>query len=217
MVQVVNANSLTLREVRDRLQLRFEFDSQFRDFLTLSPLTQPQRDRLMEIRRSWQHYYLDDKISEGQVSVLALTPMLWESGYASDPTLQILVERDIEAIAIEDGDKVIRGRMDLVINQRWDGDLVPLCVLVIETKNSAADPSVGLPQLLTYVGTFLKHQECVWGLVTTGKRYEFIRVEAGICYHFPSLDLMQLDQAEEMLSVLVAIREDFHRGTEQST
>ncbi|MGD1850921.1 MAG: hypothetical protein ACFCBU_10035 [Cyanophyceae cyanobacterium] len=149
MVQVINASNLTLREVRDRLQLRFEFDTDFADFLSLSPLNQGPRDRLMEIRRSWQHYYLDDRILEGQVSVLALTPILWESGYASDPTMQSLVERDIGAIAIEDEDRVIRGRMDMVINQRWDGESVPLCVLVIETKNSAADTSVGVPQLLT--------------------------------------------------------------------
>ena len=181
--QVVNANTLTLREVRDRLD---------------------------EICQGWQNYYIDGKISEGMVSVLAITPILWISGYVSDPAMKMSVEMNIEDIAIDDDDTVIRGRMDMVVHQRDEDDRAPLCVLVIESKNSSADTSVGLPQLLTYAGTFLEHQEFVWGLVTNGREYQFVRLESGLCREFPRLDLLQPEQADKILEVMIAIRKAAH-------
>ena len=209
MVQVINANSLSLREVRQRFQFEPAVERDFSKFLTLSPLTPVQRDRIAEIRGGWQHYQDDSKVSEGQVGVLAVSPILWASGYASDPDICISVETNIEDIALDDDETVIRGRMDMVVNQRWNGDQVPFCILVIETKNNAAHTSVGLPQLLTYTGTFLENQDTIWGLLTNGMDYQYVLVEKGIYRQFPVLSFLLQDQAEEMLQVAIAIRKQF--------
>ena len=208
--QVVNANTLTLREVRDRLQLQLEFEDYFHDFLTLDPLAEEERDRLAEIREGWQNYYADGKISEGLVGVLAITPILWASGFVSDPAMRISVEANVETIEIDDDDRVIRGRMDMVVHQREEDDQASFCVLVVESKNSAVNTSVGLPQLLTYAGTFLNHQAFVWGLVTNGREFQFVRVEPGRYREFPLLNLLRPGQSETIPEVMIAIRKAAH-------
>ncbi|MEM9770255.1 MAG: hypothetical protein AAF889_01415, partial [Cyanobacteria bacterium P01_D01_bin.73] len=115
-------------------------------------------------------------------------------------------------ITVDDGDTVIRGRMDVMIAQEWDEGRSSLCILVIESKNSTVDVSVGMPQLLTYVASFLNSQKSVWGLVTNGSIYQFVLVQPGLYREFPLLNLMRPKEAEEMLKVAIAIRKDFHEN-----
>ncbi|MEA5598481.1 hypothetical protein VB797_29520 [Rivularia sp. UHCC 0363] len=78
-----------------------------------------------------------------------------------------LTMEDVVGITIEDEDKVIKGRMDiLAVNQAEATIAPPFWVLVIETKNSEIDVFEGLPQLLTYAFKSLEQQSSVWGLVT---------------------------------------------------
>ncbi|WP_460203044.1 hypothetical protein [Scytonema sp. NUACC21] len=48
---------------------------------------------------------------------------------------------------------------------------------MIETKNSAVEVFEGLAQLVTYAVKSLQQQSSVWGLVTNGKGYQFVRFE----------------------------------------
>ena len=78
--------------------------------------------------------------------------------------------------SIEDEDTYITGRFDLVAVRKDQptANPVPLWILVIESKESKADVSSGLPQLLTYAFRSLEHQPSVWGLVTNGDLYRFV-------------------------------------------
>jgi len=206
MVNVVDASRLTLPAVLDRLQLRASFEGDFSAYLTLPALTDGEAEQIAALCQNWQRYYLQGKIAENQVKVAALSPLLWMGGYWSDPMLQVSMEKAIEDIAIEDGETVIRGRMDLWVGHRVTGDRVPLCVLVVESKNSAIHPVAGLPQLLTYAGTLLDRQEFVWGLVTNGLDYLFVRLEPGCFRQFRSLSMLTAAEAEQLLAVTIAIR-----------
>lgn len=208
MTRVINASSLTLREVHDRFQLRRQFEPNIGDFLQLQLLSTSQRDRLAEIRQAWERYYINGRVSEGQVNFLALSPLLWASGYVLDADLRISVEENIEEIAIDEGDTVIRGRIDAVVVREMVGDRLPFCVLAIESKNSMASTAIGLPQLLTYVAPFLQRQDMVWGLVTNGTEYQFVRVEPGVYRQFRSFSLLAPDEAEAILAVAIAIRQN---------
>ncbi|TAF50787.1 MAG: restriction endonuclease subunit R [Oscillatoriales cyanobacterium] len=207
MANVIDASALALPEVIDRLQLQIQFEADFRPSLDLQTLSAYEIQQIAELRQNWQRYYLQGKISENQVQVAALSPLLWMSGYLSDPTLQISMEEVIDEIAIEDGDTVIRGRMDLWVGRQLIGDRVPLCVLIVEAKNSAISPAAGLPQLLTYAGTVLERQDVVWGLVSNGLDYVFVRLEGCICRHFRNLNILTADDAEQLLAVMIAIRQ----------
>jgi hypothetical protein len=90
------------------------------------------------------------------------------AGYYRYP-LQIKLEEEIANIEIEDEDKIITGRMDiLAVNKARKTASTNLWVLLIESKNSSISPSEGLPQLLTYAFRSLQNQSSVWGLVTNG-------------------------------------------------
>jgi predicted type IV restriction endonuclease len=206
MANVLDASSLTLPEVIDRLQLEISFEDDFSVYLKLDALTAREATQIAELRQNWQRYYLQGKISENQVKVAALSPLLWMSGYLSDPTLQVSMEEAIEEIVVEDGESVIRGRMDLWVGRQVAGDRVPLCVLIVEAKNSAISPAVGLPQLLTYAGTLMERQGFVWGLVSNGLDYVFVRLESGVCRQFRSLSVLMLEESELLLAVTIAIR-----------
>ncbi|MEM8639979.1 MAG: restriction endonuclease subunit R [Cyanobacteria bacterium P01_G01_bin.54] len=198
---------LTLKDVHDRLQLKFQYEQQFEPFLTLQPLTVVERDRATELRQTWERYYIRGKVSEGQVNLLAVSPLLWSTGYVLEPTLQIGMEEKIAEIAIEAGETLIQGRMDLVITRLQEQNKVPLCVLIIEAKNSAISPATGLAQLLTYAGSFLAQQDIVLGLVTNGIEYQFVHVEAGLYRQFRSLTLFSPQDAETLFAVAIAIRQ----------
>lgn len=209
MVQLVNASFLNLTKAREQLHLERYVEDDFRDFLTRSPLTQEQQNNLRNLRESWERRVGAGKASEGQVGVLAISPILLISGYTFDPALRIDVEKNIEEISVDDRDTVIRGRMDLIVSQEWDSDRSPLCVLVLECKNSTIEVAVGMPQLLAYTSSFLTSQDSVWGLVTNGSRYQFVLVEPGLYREFPILDLLRPKQAEKILEVAIAIRQNF--------
>ncbi len=144
-------------------------------------------------------------MSEGEVKVLILSRLLVEAGYLSRADLRISLEEQVGEIEVEDGDRCIRSRMDLLISQTQDNDRVPLCILAIEAKNSTIDVRVGLPQLLFYMQSFLTQQPTVWGLVTNGETYLFVRLISGTFQLFPYLAVSAPSQAERVLAVLIAL------------
>ncbi|MGD1903267.1 MAG: hypothetical protein ACFB9N_13625 [Geitlerinemataceae cyanobacterium] len=130
-----------------------------------------------------------------------------EAGYLSREDLRVSLEEQVSEVEVEDGDRVIRGRMDLLVCQEQESDRVPLCVLAIETKNSEIDVRVGLPQLLFYMHSFLERQATVWGLVTNGETYLFVRLVSGTFQLFPHLVVSSARQAEQILKVSIALAE----------
>jgi hypothetical protein len=205
MVNVVNASSLTLREVQQRFQLGCQLETDLSRFLTLSALTEAQVARVAGIRQSWGRYYSNGRVTEGEVKILALSPLLIEAGYLAAPELRLSLEERINEVEIEDGDRVIRGRMDMIVCRDL-GDRVRLCVLIIEAKNSAVNVMEGLPQLLVYMQSFLEGQGVVWGLVTNGGDYVFVQLERGLFRLFRGLGLMFEGDGERLLEVLIALR-----------
>lgn len=205
MASVINASSLTLQEVREQFGLESGFEEDFAGFLELQDLSTTERERLARIRADWERYLSAGKVSEGEVKVLILSRLLVEAGYLSREDLRVSLEEQVAEVEVEDGNRVIHGRMDVLVCQERRGDRVPLCVVAIETKNSEVDVRVGLPQLLFYMQSFLDRQPLVWGLVTNGEVYLFVRLVAGRFLLFPYLVVSSLRQAERVLEVLIAI------------
>ena len=208
MVNVINASSLTLQEIRQQFQLQSNFEEDIAAFLQLKDLNPAQQDRLNCIRTDWDRYLFAGKVSEGEVKVLVLSRLLVEAGYLSREDLRVSLEEQVSEVEVEDGDRVIRGRMDLVVCQESESAAVPLCILAIETKNSEIDVRAGLPQLLFYMHSFLERQAMVWGLVTNGETYLFVRLVSGTFQLFPYLVVSSQRQAERILEVLIALTKD---------
>ncbi|MEM6501308.1 MAG: hypothetical protein AAF685_05665 [Cyanobacteria bacterium P01_C01_bin.89] len=188
-----------------RLQLQDAFEDDFDGFLNLEPLTDSEKGAAADLRTIWRNYRYQQKTAENYVKTAGAPLLLWSCGYMA-AGLQLSLEEDIEEISDDDGETVIRGRMDMLVSHPPRSDQAALCVLIIENKQGRFDTTVGIPQLLTYASTFLKHQPLVWGLVTNGYLYEFIRVEQGLFREFRTLSLSSVQDSETLLQVAIAIR-----------
>ncbi|MEM9540700.1 MAG: restriction endonuclease subunit R [Cyanobacteria bacterium P01_E01_bin.42] len=209
MTVTIDASTLNLGQVHYLLKLESYFDGSITSFLSLEPITESEQKQLLKLRNNIQSYYVNDKILEGQVKFLFLSPLLWLSGFYS-PQIQIALEEEIERISIEDEETIIKGRMDILAAERIQNKNpeTALWILVIESKKANADTSVGLPQLLTYAYTGLEKQETVWGLTTNGITYQFAflqKNDPSTYQLFPPLNLLYTEQSMQILQIFKAI------------
>ncbi len=207
MTLTVEASSLSLNDVHRFLKLEKLSNGSFADFLRLEPLSEFEQQDLLRIRSDFDRYLSAGKISEGLVKFLTIAPLMRLAGFYDVP-IRLTMEDSI-AIAVEDEDRRITGRMDiLAINSPQSNIAPPFWVLVIETKNSSVNVIEGLPQLLTYAFRSLEQQSSVWGLVTNGQLYQFVylRHDEQATYELmPLLNLSQSPDAIELLQVFKAI------------
>ncbi|MBE8967852.1 restriction endonuclease subunit R [Nostocales cyanobacterium LEGE 12452] len=207
MTLIVEASSLSLNDVHRFLKLEKLSNGSFTDFLRLEPLSDFEQQDLLRIRNDFDRYLSAGKISEGLVKFLTIAPLMRLSGFYDVP-IRLTMEDSI-AIAVEDEDKRITGRMDILAINNPQGNIAPpFWVLVIETKNSSVNVIEGLPQLLTYAFKSLEQQPSVWGLVTNGQLYQFVylRHDNQSTYELmPLLNLSQSLDAIELLQVFKTI------------
>ncbi|WP_375511764.1 restriction endonuclease subunit R [uncultured Nostoc sp.] len=207
MTLTVEASSLSLNDVHRFLKVEELSNGSFTNFLSLEPLSEFEQQDLLRIRNDFRRYLSAGKISEGLVKFITIAPLMRLAGFYDVP-IRLTMEDSI-AIAVEDEDKRITGRMDiLAINSPQSNIAPPFWVLVIETKNSSVNVIEGLPQLLTYAFKSIEQQPSVWGLVTNGQLYQFIYLRHDNQSNYelmPLLNLSQSPDAIELLQVFKAI------------
>ncbi|MBD2528970.1 restriction endonuclease subunit R [Nostoc flagelliforme FACHB-838] len=207
MPLTVEASSLSLNDVHRFLKLEELSNGSFTDFLALELLSEFEQQDLLRIRNDFRRYLSAGKISEGLVKFITIAPLMRLAGFYDVP-IRLTMEDSI-AIAVEDEDRRITGRMDiLAINSPQSNLAPPFWVLVIETKNSSVNVIEGLPQLLTHAFKSLDQQPSVWGLVTNGQLYQFVylRHDNESAYQLmPLLNLSESPDAIELLQVFKAI------------
>ncbi|NJM62696.1 MAG: restriction endonuclease subunit R [Oscillatoriales cyanobacterium RU_3_3] len=204
----LNAKNLALSEVLRLLKFQKLPNGSFTPLLSLEPLTEFERQELLQTCDDFDSYLTDGKVSEGQVKLVSVGPLLRLAGFYRSP-IKMFLEEGIADIAIEDEGATITGRLDLLaIDKNTLTTNIPFWILVIETKNSAIDVLAGLPQLLAYAYKNLGNQTSIWGLVTNGARYQFAYIQPGNLPTFqlmPLLNLMDCEPAIQILQVLKAL------------
>jgi hypothetical protein len=213
MATTLDASNLTLNKVKALLKFQEQVNNSFRSLLTLEALTESEQEELEKIRELFNSYYGDGKISEGQIRFLFLAPLLRLAGFYT-PHVKILLEEKIADILVEDKDRLIKGRMDILALNRQieETEITPFWVLVVETKNSTINALEGLPQLLTYAYDAIKEQSSVWGLCTNGMDYQFVYIQQAnppVYQLLPKLDITRANSSVELLQVLKAIRKQY--------
>ena len=205
----LNARNLSLRDIHRLLGIQPLYNGSFTPMLALEPLTATEQQELDRIQNEFRNYWVEGKVSEGQVRLVSIAPLLRLAGF-NQPPIKLNVEEDIARIYIEDEDTYITGRFDIVAvnKEQQTGNSIPLWILIVESKNSEAEASTGLPQLLTYAFNTLERQESVWGLATNGLLYRFVYIRRGnppTYQLMPSLDFFERDRSIQLLQVLKAI------------
>ncbi len=207
----LRARNLSFNDVSRLLNLEEKLDEvSFADLLTLEPITDSEQQEITQICNDFRPYVRGKKVSEGQVKLLTVFPLLRLAGFYHHP-IQINVEEGIDNIVVENEETTITGRFDIVAVNRNipTTNNVPFWILVIESKELGVDVLQGLPQLLAYAYNSLEHQSSVWGMVTNGLQFLFVLIQQGNppTYQLimPRLDLFYSQQSVLLLQVLKAI------------
>ena len=207
-MQTLDTSKLSLNDVHFLLQLQKLSTGLFTAFLSLELLSDFEQQELWQIRKDFEEYLVEAKISEGLIKFMTIAPIMRLAGFYQAP-IKLTMEDSID-IVVEDEDTVITGRMDiLAVNKaQLTTDNIPFWILVIEAKNSAIEVRQGLPQLLTYAFKSLEQQSSVWGLATNGLQYLFLHLRQGNPPNYqlmPELHLMDSERSIQLLQVLKAI------------
>ena len=208
-MSILQARKLTLSDVHRLFGYQRQYSSSFSPELSLEAITEFEQRELNQIRNDFDNYLIEGKVSEGQVKLLTIAPLLRLAGFYRHP-IKLTLEEGIDKISIEDEETEITGRLDiLAVNKaRQTVADVGFWILVVECKNSEAEALIGLPQLLTYAFKSLEHQKTVWGLTTNGIRYQFVRILSEACPVYqmmPAYSLLELESSTKLLQVLKAI------------
>jgi hypothetical protein len=208
MTQNLEASQLSLNDVRRLLKLEEREGDAFTDFFSLEPLSELEQQEILKIRTDFRRYLSAGKVSEELVKFLVLSPLMRLAGFFDIPI--VLTMEDSIPIEVEDGDTLIKGRLDILAVNQPDAELAAaqFWILVVEAKNSAIDPWAGLPQLLTYAYKSLQQQSSVWGLTTNGRNYQFVYLTRGNpCTYqiLPDLSLTDRERSLLLAQVLKAI------------
>lgn len=161
----------SMEQVRSRFPIVYATDENFfpewrHNLLTLTEL---ERSQLAHIQRRFLEHRDRGSLAEGTVDKLMISPLLDLAGLY-DSRFTIKTEATVE-IELEDEDEVLQGRIDTLIlnDQIW--------VLVVEAKNSTFALSIALPQLLTYMLSDISPGQALFGLVTNGEEFRFVKLE----------------------------------------
>ncbi|MEB3213844.1 MAG: type I restriction enzyme HsdR N-terminal domain-containing protein [Leptolyngbyaceae bacterium] len=160
----------TLAEVETRFGLSRSDDpsffSEWRD--PLPELSVPERERLQIIGQRLHYHRADGDLLEGSVMLLVASPLLELAGFY-DPPFKLKAEAAVE-IAVNDGEEVLRGRIDALILQQ------NLWVLVLEAKKTTLSTRSALPQSLAYMLANTQRSQPIFGIVTNGDDVLFVKV-----------------------------------------
>jgi hypothetical protein len=166
-------------------------------------LTDTETTTLDQIRNRFLRHRKRGSLAEGTINHLVISPLLTLAGLYDEPFF-ITTEPEVELL-LQDRNELLRGRIDTLIIQQQ------LWVLVVESKSTIAF-SVALPQVLTYMMGNPNPQRPVYGLITNGDEFQFIKL---LIQDNPQYDLSNIfslllphrNQLYDIMRVLKQIRQ----------
>lgn len=169
MTQTIAADKITLYDLEHRFKLQQSEDPSF--FLEwqgdLPKLTETEQQRIMRVEAVVAN--LEQRsVLENTVKLAVVSPLLDLSGLFLPP-FYVSTEDSVE-IEATDNSLIVRGRIDILVlkEQIW--------VLVIESKRAEFSLKVGIPQVLSYMLGSPKRNYPLYGLVTNGTDFIFLKL-----------------------------------------
>jgi predicted type IV restriction endonuclease len=169
VTQTIAADKLTLYDLEQQFQLQQTEDPLFFPEWQedLPALTEAEQQRLVRVRAVVTNLERRS-VLENTVKLAVVAPLLDLSGLFLPP-FYVSTEDSVE-IEATDESIVVRGRIDiLVLKDR-------LWVLIIESKRAEFSPKVGIPQVLSYMLASPNRNLPLYGLVTNGTDFVFLKL-----------------------------------------
>ena len=159
----------SINEAESRFNLRREDDLQFFPewFETLPELTPSEAGEMDRVHRIYAYHRADGPLAEGTVNLLVISPLLYAAGFC-EPPFKIRAEVSVE-IAVEDRDEILKGRIDALVlqNRFW--------LVFLEAKRTTFSYLDAVPQALAYMMSNPDLDRPVYGFVTNGDNFLFIK------------------------------------------
>lgn len=171
MVQTlaISKNISTLAQLREKFNLVPTENAQFFTewFQDLPELTDEEKAKLDKLKSQFSRHRDRGELAEGTVNLLLISPLLELAGFYDEPFF-ISTEPPVE-IVLEERDEILRGRIDTLVIQQsfW--------VLVVDSKSSIS-MTAAIPQALTYTMDNPNPEKPVYGMVTDGDLFMFIKL-----------------------------------------
>jgi hypothetical protein len=161
----------TLGQVQDKLGISLTEDSRFfEEWMGVGEsVTGEERSRLDQVRRNFLYQSSDGVLLEETIKMIILSPLLELAGFYQAP-FRFRAEVSVEIEAIGEKDEVLRGRIDGLVLQDM------LWVVLIEAKRATFDLELALPQALSYMAAAPERDRPVFGMVTNGASYLFVKL-----------------------------------------
>ncbi len=168
-MQTIAADRVSLYQLEEQFGLRLdaaglacpEWQSPF------PPLTEAELARLERVQIAFTNL-TRRSVLENTVKLAVVAPLLDLAGFFLPP-FYVSTEDEV-AIAAEDGDLTVRGRLDVLVwrDRFW--------LLVIESKRAEFSLKVGIPQVLAYMLATPHPDRPCYGLVTNGSNFVFLKL-----------------------------------------
>jgi hypothetical protein len=169
MVQSLAIEKATIYNLEQRFKLRQAEDvSFFKEWQEpLPPLTLDEQHRLERVQAAYAN--LDRRsVLENTVKLAVVAPLLDLAGFFLPP-FYVDTEKEVY-ITAEDEGLPLRGRLDVLVLQ------AQFWLLVIEAKRAEFSLKVGIPQALAYMLAAPQLGKPLYGLVTNGSSFIFLKL-----------------------------------------
>ncbi|MBH8561002.1 PD-(D/E)XK nuclease family protein [Nostoc sp. CENA67] len=197
MVQTLAAENVTLEQLITLYGLELvdgeEFFREWQD--DLPELTNTEKQLLDQIKAGYINLRNYPPLLENTVNTIILSPLLFIGKFYLPP-FHIKLEKSIE-IESQDQQTTIKGRIDfLLLHQKF-------WLTVIESKQVAYSVEAGLDQLLAYMLAAPQSQNEVFGMITSGGSFMFIKLLKGNPPRYATSDIFDVrNRGNELYDVL---------------
>lgn len=201
MVQTLQAETITLQELIRLYGLQLVENEQF--FLewqdNLPELTDLEKQLLDQVKGGYINLRNYPPLLENTVNTAVLSPLLFIGKFYLPP-FYIKLEKSVE-IETEDKGTIIKGRIDfLLLNEQF-------WVTVIESKQVAYSVEAGLDQILAYMLASPQSQQQVFGMITSGGSFMFIKLVQGKPPQYATSDIFDIrNRGNELYQVLSILK-----------
>ena len=173
MVTTFAAEKLTLYDLEKSFNLTLCDRPDFFPECNIGPLlistsiSQREKEQLDRIKTNYIHLSKRPMLEE-MVKMVVLSPLLDIAGFYQPPFYSI-AEKSVK-VSVKDENLTIRGKIDVLVLQDrfW--------ILVIESKQVGVSLQKGIPQALAYMLANPCPEKDVYGMVTNGSNFIFLKL-----------------------------------------
>lgn len=195
MSKTLQATEIDLAKLEELFRLEKSFDTDFfwewRD--NLPHIKESEQLILDDVKTDYLHLS-KHSLLEPIVKMVILSPILKLAGFYRSP-FYLKAEQSISILSQEEA-IAIQGRIDVLVFKP------PFWVVVIEAKRAAYSVEVGIPQALTYMIANPHPERPVFGLVTNGSEFIFLKLQQQDNLKYAESDLFSIKRGNDLYTVV---------------